>query len=148
MGYEDAQSGGMCDDSGGWQNTYQQKALKQKNTDEQDDISTSNNNRNERESAAAERISHKLPPIFIPDAQELESYDLRANFAYQFNKISSTGNHSNSRSNNAVRYPQRNQGQRKFHQKINRPVEPKRNAMDVDSSASVVQPQKILAAIS
>lgn len=90
-------------------------------------------------------IIFSLSPTDLPNAlakaQELESNNIRANFAFQFNKMNNPGNHNSNKSNNMLRFPQRNQ--KDSQQNVqNRPAEPKPEPMDIGSSANVVQSQR------
>lgn len=95
---EDAEEGGTCDDSGGWQDTYQHKAFKRKtigspslpkkqqklniipntsnrfavlDTNTQSDDCNASNSRIEQDSATTESVFHKPPPIFIPQVNDI-----------------------------------------------------------------------------
>lgn len=87
-------------------------------------------------------ILFSLGPTDLPNAlakaQELESNNIRANFALQFNRTSYVN--PNQKSQNTLRFPQRNERnfpRNKFFQ--NEQMQPKPIPMDLGSSANIVQ---------
>jgi len=89
-------------------------------------------------------IIFSLSPTDLPNAlakaQELESNNIRANFAFQFNKTSSPNNY-NSYKPNTLRFPQRTQSNPR-NNFSNRAIEAKPEPMDIGSSANLVQPRE------
>lgn len=85
-------------------------------------------------------LSPKDLPNALAKAQELESNNIRANFAFQFNRAGQS-NYNNQKYTNLLRFPRRNQNNPQINYVNARHPEPKPEPMELGSSVNVKPPQ-------